>query len=455
MRYFPLTPDDRAEMLGALGLSSTEDLFADIPAAIRIRQPFSIPALSEPEVVERLESLAAKNLVRGSAFLNAKSVSSFLGGGIYRHYVPAAIKHLLMRAEFYTAYTPYQAEVSQGTLQAIFEYQTMICLLTGMEVANASMYDGATAVAEAALMARSITGRKRVLAAGSLHPQYRATLGAYLHLQGLELVEIPWDERGKLDLSQARAEEAACLIVQSPNFFGLVEEMTEAGQWIHAAGGIFVHAFAEAASFGLLPPSASFDADIACGEGQSLGMPPSYGGPGLGIFAAKEKYVRRMPGRLIGEALDVDGQRAFTMVLATREQHIRREKATSNICSNQALCALNALIYLSLVGEEGFRQVAEQCYHKAHYLAERLQTVAGLKPTFAAPFFNEVAFTFPGDPQELNAYLLKHSILGGIALGRDFPGLANSWMVAATEMNSKEQIDALVACVAQWRGGLA
>jgi len=446
MRYFPLSPDDRREMLTTLGISDIKDLFADIPPAIRFQGEFHIPTLSEPEVTQRLEGLADKNE-------NTKSTPSFLGGGIYQHYIPAAIKHLVMRSEFYTAYTPYQAEVSQGTLQAIFEYQTMICLLTGMDVTNASIYDGATAVAEAALMARAVTGKGRILVARSLHPQYRAVLRTYLHLLGLEVVEVPWNEKGQLDLAATPAEGAACLILQNPNFLGIVEECTAASQWIHAAGGLFVYAFAEAVSLGLFPPPASFDADIVAGEGQSLGMPPSLGGPGLGVFAAKEKYVRRMPGRLIGEAQDIDGKRAFVMVLATREQHIRREKATSNICSNQALCALTALTYLSLMGEEGFRQVAEQCFHKAHYLADRLEKVAGVKPLFQAPFFNEVAVVLPSDPNRLNDALLQKRILGGIPLGRDYPELGNAMLLAATEVNSKEEIDTLVQTVAEWRGG--
>lgn len=446
MRYFPLSPDDRREMLTTLGISDIKDLFADIPPAIRFQGEFHIPTLSEPEVTQRLEGLADKNE-------NTKSTPSFLGGGIYQHYIPAAIKHLVMRSEFYTAYTPYQAEVSQGTLQAIFEYQTMICLLTGMDVTNASIYDGATAVAEAALMARAVTGKGRILVARSLHPQYRAVLRTYLHLLGLEVVEVPWNEKGQLDLAATPAEGAACLILQNPNFLGIVEECTAASQWIHAAGGLFVYAFAEAVSLGLFPPPASFDADIVAGEGQSLGMPPSLGGPGLGVFAAKEKYVRRMPGRLIGEAQDIDGKRAFVMVLATREQHIRREKATSNICSNQALCALTALTYLSLMGEEGFRQVAEQCFHKAHYLADRLEKVGGVKPLFQTPFFNEVAVVLPSDPNRLNDALLQKRILGGIPLGRDYPELGNAMLLAATEVNSKEEIDTLVQTVAEWRGG--
>ncbi len=446
MRYFPLSPDDRREMLAALGISDNKELFADIPPAIRFQGEFQIPALSEPEVTRRLEGLADKNV-------NAKSTPSFLGGGIYQHYIPAAIRHLVMRSEFYTAYTPYQAEVSQGTLQAIFEYQTMICLLSGMDVTNASMYDGATAVAEAALMARAVTGKNQILVARSLHPQYRAVLRTYLHPLGLEVVEVPWNEKGQLDLAATPAENAACLILQNPNFLGLVEDCAAAGQWIHTASGLFVYAFAEAISLGLFPPAASFDADIVAGEGQSLGMPPSFGGPGLGVFAAKEKYVRRMPGRLVGAAQDVDGKRAFVMVLATREQHIRREKATSNICSNQALCALTALTYLSLMGEEGFRQVAEQCFCKAHYLADRLEKVAGVKSLFQTPFFNEVAVVLPSDPHRLNEALLQKGILGGIPLGRDYPELGNAMLLAATEVNSKEEIDRLVQAVAEWRGG--
>ncbi|MCR4433733.1 MAG: aminomethyl-transferring glycine dehydrogenase subunit GcvPA [Caldiserica bacterium] len=446
MRYLPLTDADRKEMLASLGMESVEELFSDIPPEVR-SPALQITSLSEPELEKHIKELGEKNR-------DLAELQSFLGGGIYQHFIPHAVDHLSGRVEFYTAYTPYQAEVSQGTLQAIFEYQTLVSLLTGMEVANASMYDGASAVAEAALMARSITGRKALAYSAALHPQYQRVLRTYTQHLGLDLVELPWTEKGQTDLDALPEKDFSALILQNPNYFGVLEPVAEASRVIHERGGLFIYSFSEAVSLGLLPPPGSLGADIVAGEGQSLGIPPSFGGPGLGIFATREQFMRRMPGRIIGEARDAEGKRAFVMVLQTREQHIRREKATSNICSNQALCALRALIYLSLMGEKGFRAVAEQCYHKAHYLSQALEEIPGVKLRFRGEFFNEFVLTLPQEPEGFLNFLLKNSILGGIPLKKYYPSLKQEVLVTVTEVHPKENLDKLVHLLKEWRGGL-
>jgi len=433
-------------MLASLGMSSVEELFSDIPREAR-SPAFQIPRLSEPELEAHLLSLGKKNR-------DLSQFQSFLGGGIYQHFIPHALEHLAGRAEFYTAYTPYQAEVSQGTLQAIFEYQTAICRLTGMDVANASMYDGASAVAEAALMAQAIGGKRTLTFSSALHPQYKRTLRTYAQHLNLDLVELPWRENGETDLEALPRGDVSCLILQNPNYFGVLEPVKMGADLIHERGGLFIYSFSEALSLGMLPSPGSLGADIVAGEGQSLGIPPSLGGPGLGIFATKEQFMRRMPGRIIGEARDSEGKRAFVMVLQTREQHIRREKATSNICSNQALCALRALIYLSLMGEKGFRTVAQQCYHKAHYLARALAEIPNLSLRFRGNFFNEFVLTLPGEPQELLDFLYRNSFLGGIPLARYFPSLKREILVTVTEVHKREELDRFAQLVRQWQGGL-
>jgi len=445
MRYLPLTDQDRKEMLASLGLESVEGLFSDIPPEVRASD-FQIPSLSELELERHFFDLAGKNQ-------DLSKLLSFLGGGIYQHYIPRAVNHLAGRSEFYTAYTPYQAEVSQGTLQATFEYQTMVCLLTGMEVANASMYDGASAVAEAALMCPSVTGKKRLAYSAALNPQYKRVLRTYTRNLALELMELPYTSSGQTDLDALPEGEIAALIIQNPNYFGVLEPVSDASRLAHEKGGLFVYAFTEAISLGLLPSPGSLGADIVAGEGQSLGIPPSFGGPGLGIFASREQFMRRMPGRIIGEARDARGNRAFVMVLQTREQHIRREKATSNICSNQALCALRALIYLSLLGEKGLREVAEQCYQKAHYLSNLLAQVPSVALRFHAPFFNEFVLSLPGDPEDFERQLLEKSILGGVILKRNYPMLDREILVAVTEIHKKEDLEALTSSIAAWAGG--
>lgn len=428
-----------------MGMGSVEELFSDIPKEVR-SPTFQIPKFSEPELEEHFSSLGRKNK-------DLSQFRSFIGGGIYRHFIPHAVDHLAGRAEFYTAYTPYQAEVSQGTLQSIFEYQTAMARLTGMDVANASMYDGASATAEAALMAQSIAGKKALAFASALHPHYKRTLRTYAQHLGLDLVELPWTENGETNLDALPKKELSCLILQNPNYFGVLEPVKAGADLIHERGGLFIYSFAEAVSLGMLPAPGSLGADIVAGEGQSLGIPPSMGGPGVGIFAAKEQFMRRMPGRIIGEARDSEGKRTFVMVLQTREQHIRRERATSNICSNQALCALRALIYLSLIGEKGLRLVAEQCYHKAHYLAQALEKVPDVRLRFRGKFFHEFVLTVPGEPRELLGFLMQNSFLGGIPLAKYFPYLKNEILVAVTEIHKKEELDKFVELLREWRGG--
>lgn len=442
MRYLPLTDSDRKEMLSFLGFNSIEELFSDIPSEAK-SPPLTFPSLSELQLDDYFKTLGRKNRHLGEML-------SFLGGGIYHHFIPHAVDHLSGRAEFYTAYTPYQAEVSQGTLQAIFEYQTMVCLLTGMDVSNASMYDGASATAEATLMAESISGKRAIAYSSALNPQYKKTLLTYIQHLGLDLVELPLNKNGQTDLNYLPQKELSALVIQNPNYFGIIEPVSWASSLIHEKGGLLVYSFSEAASLGFLKSPGSLGADIVAGEGQSLGIPPSFGGPGLGIFATREQFVRRMPGRIIGEARDAEGKRAFVMVLQTREQHIRREKATSNICSNQALCALRALIYLSLMGEKGFRFVAEHCYQKAHFLASLLQGIPGISLRFEGEFFNEFVLSLPNEPGAFLDYLEEKSIFGGIPLKKYYPSMEKEILVSVTEVHSKEDLERFAHLVEEW-----
>ncbi len=420
-------------MLQALGLESVEELFAQIPQELRLKEPLRLgPGLSEFEVLEFMRSVGRRNMV---------GQPCFLGAGAYFHYRPAVVDALVSRGEFLTAYTPYQAEISQGLLTAIFEFQTMICQLTGMDAANASMYDGSTAMAEAALMARRITGREHVVVAASVHPEYRQVLRTYAHNQAIRVREAPYDpETGRLDTARAATlldGNTAALIVQSPNFFGVVETLEEAAEAAHAAGALLVHVFSEAAALALLKPCAQ--ADIVAGELQSFALPPSYGGPYAGVIATRERFVRQLPGRLAGQTTDTRGQRAFCLTLATREQHIRREKATSNICTNQALVALMATIFMALYGKQGLRELAEQNLAKAHYLADRLER------RFSGPFFNEFVARANGrSPEAINRELAVSGIIGGLPLGRFYPELADSMLLCATEMSRREDMDRLV-----------
>ncbi len=418
-------------MLDAIGVQSAEDLFSHLPDAVRLNRPLDVaPGISEYEIVQYFRDRAAQN---------ANGYSSFLGAGVYNHFRPVLVDTVVSRGEFLTSYTPYQAEIAQGTLTTIFEFQTMICQLTGMDVANASMYDGSTAVPEAAMMAVRATGKGKVLIAASVHPEYREVLRTYSKNQGMPVEEFGYvPEAGTIDLEDLdRKIDAltAAVIVQSPNFFGIVDQVRAAAEIAHRHGALLVLVFTEAVSLGILEPS---DADIVCGELQSFAISPSYGGPYAGIVATKEKYIRQMPGRLVGQTTDARGNRAFCLTLSTREQHIRREKATSNICTNQALIALMATVFMTVYGKQGLRELAEQNLAKAHYLAGKL------KPRFCGRFFNEFVFRLEGkSPDQVNKALLKKKIIGGLPLGRFYPELADSVLLCATEMSRRADMDAL------------
>jgi glycine cleavage system P protein (glycine dehydrogenase) subunit 1 len=440
MRYIPHTPGDIERLLAVIGVESVEALFGSIPENLRLNRELRLPdPLAESALATHMSRLAEHD----------QQGACFAGGGAYRHYSPAAIDHLLLRSEFYTAYTPYQPEISQGTLQAIFEFQTMIARLLDMDVANASMYDGATAVAEAVLMAQRSSRKNRVVVSAGLHPQYLETLGTYLKWTELELVVVPLAGDGRTDLTAAATaidENLACLVLQSPNYLGVVEDMAAAAALAHARPKAkFIHAFTEALAFGLLASPGQTGADIACGEGQSLGIPVSYGGPGLGLFTVKKSDVRAMPGRVCGQTVDADGKRAFCLTLSTREQHIRREKATSNICTNHGLMALAATIYMALVGREGLQEIARQNFAKAEYLKGKLAEIAELP--LSAPTFNEFIWTPKAPAHDVLAALGEANILGGTALDGFAPGLDRSILTCVTETNSREEIDRYVEIV--------
>jgi glycine dehydrogenase subunit 1 len=417
-------------MLAVCGLDSLEQLYAHLPEETKLNRPLALaPGKSEYEIYDYFKARAAEN---------ADGYASFLGAGVYAHYRPVLCDVIASRGEFLTSYTPYQAEMAQGTLTSIFEFQTMVCQLTGMEVANASMYDGSTAVPEAAMMAMRITGREHVVVASSVHPEYRQVLGTYARNGRWDVDTVGYDVKsGRLNLAELEAkigERTACVIVQSPNFFGVVEQVAEAAALVHKHGALLVVAFTEAVSLALLEPPR--EADIVVGELQSFAISPSYGGPFAGIIATKEKFIRQIPGRLVGETKDANGNRAFCLTLSTREQHIRREKATSNICTNQALIALMATVFLSVYGKLGLRELAEQNLAKAHYLA------AGLKQKFDGPFFNEfVVDCGAKTPADVNAALLEKKIVGGLPLGRFYPELANCVLLCATEMQKRADMD--------------
>jgi glycine dehydrogenase subunit 1 len=438
MSYVQNTDHDRKEMLASIGVSSIDELLAPIPEALRMRGPINLETpLAEAGVAGLMRELAAKNRP-------AASFASFLGGGIYDRYVPALVRYVTSRSEFYTSYTPYQAEVSQGTLQAIYEYQSLICRITGMDVANASMYDGATALAEAVLMASGMRKGGAVLLPRALSPRYRAVLGTYAAPRAIELREIPYAKDGTLDLGRVKSalkDPIAAVVLAQPNYFGLVEQAAELSALAHGAGALLI-ACVDPVSCAILAPPGEYGADIAVGEGQSLGLPQSYGGPLLGIMATKNEYIRRMPGRLISGTTDLDGKRGYVMTLQTREQHIRREKATSNICSNEALCALSAAVYLTALGERGFRDVAEQSYAKGHTLYSMLAGTKGVKLPFGGNFFQEFVVELPVAAREFLGAAAKRGILGGIPLGSSFPELGErAVLVAVTERRTKRELE--------------
>ena len=440
MTYVANTGADRQAMLAAIGVETVEALFEAVPASVRFPRLELPRPLSEMEVLAEMEGLAEANA-------EANHYRWFLGAGAYNHFVPSVVSQLQMRAEFYTAYTPYQPEASQGTLQAIFEYQSMVAALTGMEVVNASHYDGATSLAEAAIMSvNSTKGRRtRILVSPNIHPQYREVLKTYL--QGTNLKVVGDEEPENSDLTALTGlldEETACLMVQSPNFFGELEDLEGLAETVHAAGALLV-VHVDPISLGLFKPPGEYGADIVTGEGQSLGNHMNFGGPYLGLFATTDKLVRKMPGRVVGQTVDTAGKRGFVLTLSTREQHIRREKATSNICTNQGLIALGAAIYLAAMGKQGLRQVAGLCYHKAHYAAAEIDKLAGYEVSRRRPFFKEFVVKCPRPAEEIARQLNDRQIVPGYVLSRSFPERSRELLVCVTEMNSKSQIDQLVS----------
>ncbi|MFL0269900.1 aminomethyl-transferring glycine dehydrogenase subunit GcvPA [Candidatus Clostridium radicumherbarum] len=437
--YIPNSSLDEEKMLDSLGMNSLEDLFKDIPEDLRLKRKLNLnEPMSELEVSKKVKALASKNL-------DSEDLVCFLGAGSYDHYIPSVVKHITSRSEFYTAYTPYQPEISQGTLQAIFEYQTMIAELTGMDVANASMYDGATACAEAAMMASENTKRKTVLVSKAVHPEIRKVLKTYMRFHGDELVEIETKD-GETDIESLKANlnnNSAAVIVQNPNFFGVIEDLTEVEKVTHGNKSLLIMNV-DPISLSVLKTPGEIGADIVVGDGQALGNPMNFGGPYLGFMATTTKQMRKMPGRIVGETEDIDGKRAFVLTLQAREQHIRREKATSNICSNQSLNALAAAVYLSVMGKEGLREVAETSMKKAHYAYNELIKTGRYKKAFNKPFFKEFAITGTANPEVLNDKLLGEGILGGYSLDKDYEELKNSILLCVTEKRTKEEIDMLV-----------
>jgi glycine dehydrogenase subunit 1 len=437
MRYLSNSDADRAAMLEAMGLGSVDDLFAPIPPELRLRDGLKVPGpLSEAEILE---------FFRQASSQSAREYVSLLGAGAYHHYRPVVIDALIQRGEFLTAYTPYQAEISQGGLQAMFEFQTLIAQLTGMDIANSSLYDGSTATTEAVLMAMRLTRREQVAVARTVHPEYRQVIQTYLQHQGIHLREVPYDGTGQVDL-QALDDtvngSTAAVVVQSPNFLGLLERVPSVAEIAHRHGALLIVTVAEPLSLALVKPPS--DADIVCGEAQSFGVPVAFGGPYVGFLATRERFVRQMPGRLVGQTTDTEGRRGFVLTLATREQHIRREKATSNICTSQTLMALNATIYLCLLGKKGLRMLAEHNLAKARYAAAQLTAAGGALP-FSAPYFNEFVVQVPAEAEELLAALREEKILGGLELGRFYPELRNHLLVCVTEMVSRASLDRMAS----------
>ncbi len=447
MTYIPHTDAERRQMLDMIGVERIEDLFQDVPERVRFPKLDLPPALSEMEVMWELQGLAEANA-------DLEHFPTFLGAGAYHHFIPSTVDYVISRGEFYTAYTPYQPEISQGTLQAMFEYQSLIANLTGMDVSNASHYDGATSLAEAVILALSTFKHKRrkVILSPAIHPEYRQVVRTYTQGMGLN---VTGDEDPSLRSGQALTadlslllnrldENTACLCLQVPDFFGRLEDVRGVAETVHNAGALFV-VVCDPISLGLFQPPGAYGADVVVGEGQSLGIPLSYGGPYLGFFATRSEYVRRMAGRLVGETVDADGRRGYVLTLSTREQHIRRERATSNICTNQGLMALAAAVYLSTMGKCGLRQVAELCYHKAHYAAAQIAGLEKYAVVSDRPFFKEFVVRCPLPVAEINAILLEdYGIIGGYDLSTHYPHLRNHMLVCVTEVNTREEIDEFV-----------
>lgn len=436
--YLPHTEEDIKVMLNAMGLSSINELFSPVKEELREKKPLNLPPpLSESEILKEIEKTGKEN---------KSNIICFLGAGAYRHFIPAVVPFLMNRSEFVTPYTPYQPELSQGTLQAIFEFQTMIADLFGMEIANASMYDGATALAEAALMSMRIKGTRKVALSKSVHPIYQSVVKTYINALDEKLIEIPYNEEGLTDYSMAEklcGEGISAIIVQSPNFFGCIEDIKKFSDLAHTIKALSVVAITEPLSLGILKLPGEVGADIVVGEGQSFGIPLSFGGPYLGLFATRREFLRQIPGRLVGETIDRDGKRGYVLTIATREQHIRRERATSNICTNESLCALTAAVYLSALGKNGLKELALQNLSKAEYAKNKLKSLRGIKLKFVSSTFNEFVIELKVNVEKVAQKLEKKDIVPGLPLGRYYPELKNCLLVTVTEINTKEEIDAL------------
>ncbi|VFQ46079.1 aminomethyl-transferring glycine dehydrogenase subunit GcvPA [Desulfoluna butyratoxydans] len=438
MRYLPHTPEDIHEMLKVIGVDTVDDLFHTIPAACRSSKPMDLPpAMSEWDLNAHMDSLAA-------TMASSSEYRVFIGAGSYNHHIPSSVPYLLSRSEFATAYTPYQPEISQGTLQGIYEFQTLVTRLLGMDVATASHYDGATGLSEALLMAVKKTKRKKVAVSTLCHPFHREVIRTYMDPAGVEVVEVPYTAEGRTDLAALEAmDDVAAVAVQSPNFFGVVEDLKSFSDVIHAQKGVMIASFTEAIAWGLMKNPGSQGVDIVAGDGQSLGIPKSFGGPGLGLLASTKAHMRQLPGRLVGTTTDLDGKRGFVLTLAAREQHIRREKATSNICSNNGLCAMNAAMYMASLGGSGFRRLAQINHNKAEYLKKALAG-AGIEIPFASPTFNEFVVKFPEGFEATYERLLAKMVVAGLPLERFYPELQGHYLLCVTETLSKTDLDQLV-----------
>jgi glycine dehydrogenase subunit 1 len=443
MSYIPNTPQDQEAMLARLGLPSLEALLSPVPENVRLRRPLELPpALSEPDLKRVLNGMAAKNK-------NLDTVISFLGAGTYDHAIPSVVPHLQRRSEFVTSYTPYQPEVSQGMLQAIYEFQTMVCQITGLDIANASLYDGATAVVEAVLLALGPGGRGEVVISQGVDPQYRRVLHTYAHARGFQVKEVPLRNgvTSTEELDEAVNTTTAAVVVQQPNFFGCIEDMSAIEPIVHKGKAVFIANITEPASLGILAPPANYGADIAVGELMSFGNTMSYGGPALGFMASKQKYMRLLPGRLVGQTVEEgeEKQTGYVLTLQTREQHIRRERATSNICTNQSLLAVGATIYMAALGKRGFRELAELCLQKAHYAYRQISALPGFEAEFSSPFFDEFVIKSPVSTRKLQQHFERAGIIGGYDLSLDYPGMEHCLLFCVTETRTKEDIDHLIA----------
>jgi len=441
MSYISLSDKDRKEMMAKIGISSLDELFSTIPKDIMLKRELNVPSpMTELELIQFFERITQKNKYQN--FL------SFFGAGAYHHVIPYIVDYLSSRGEFISPYTPYQPEVSQGTLQVIFEFQTLICQLTGMDIANASLYDGASAAAEAVLMAHRLKGKSKVIIAKTLHPHYRRVIQTYVKNLGVEIEEIKYSKTGEFDLKDLRKkldDKTAAVVFQSPNFMGIIENLKKISDLAHSVQALSIAVVTEPVSLGILEAPGKLGADIVAGEGQSFGLPLSFGGPYLGFMACCKEYIRQFPGRIAGQTKDVDGKRGFVLTLSTREQHIRRERATSNICTNQAWCALRATIFLETLGREGLKELAWQNIQKANYALEKLSQIKGIKRKFKGIFFNEFVLEFSGSFEKISGFLRKKGIVGGLNLGEYYPELKKCALVCVTEMHKREEIDKLAA----------